>query len=808
MRVSLNWVGEFVDLSGVAPAQVAELLALHTAEVEGVEEFGAAIGDVVVGEVVHCDRHPNADKLSVTRVRFGGGEPVQVVCGAANVRAGLKVAFAPVGSSLPGGGKLARARLRGIESHGMICSARELELGDDHAGILELPADAPPGRKLVDALGLRDMVLTLDNKSLTHRPDLWGHYGMAREIAALLRRPLRPLPVLERWPEDPAGVAIRLGDPEGCAMYQGLPLDLGGPPRPSPQRLRARLLAVGQRPRNDVVDLTNYVLFELGQPTHAFDQARLRGPEVVVRRARPGEKLTTLDGVERALAPEDLVIADAERVLALAGIMGGADTEVQAGTQRILLESAVFQPARVRRSAQRLALRTEASTRFEKSLDPALAELALRRFAHLLLQARPEARVLAAPAQAGAAAAPRLRLRLDPERVGHLLGLGLQRAEVAEPLRALGFGVEDSGQGPLQVDVPSWRATKDVTTPIDLVEEVGRMAGYQRIAPQPLVAPIAPPPQDPLRRLRRLLADRLSQAHQGYETQGYSFLERAWAARLHLPAEAFVRLHNPVQEGVDLLRRDPLPSLLQQAAGNVREHPAGLLFELAKGYEPQAAAGDPLPAERAWLGAVLWRPEPLPADGPRSLFGLARALAEDLLRSCGLSEVAGAQAVSDHWSAPWGHPARLLLWSAGGQTLGYSGAADPRLLDALGVRRTEVGVLLLDLQALAQAASGRTPSFVSPGKFPAIKVDVALALPENVPYAQVEQALQRAGGRLLEELRLFDVYAGAPLPAGTRSLAFHARLRAADRTLDEKDEQKFLERAGRAAEELGGSLRR
>lgn len=810
MRISLAWVGEFVDLSGVTAGQAAELLSLHTCEVEGVEDFGAELRDVLVGEVVSCEKHPNADKLALARVATGSGAPVQVVCGAPNVRRGLKVAFAPAGGTLPGGIRLKKEKIRGCESAGMICSERELGLGEEHGGIVALPESAPVGRPLADFLGLRDSVLVVDNKSITHRPDLWGHYGVARELAAILRRSLRSLPGPRPWPAGSAGVAIELADPASCPLYLGLAVDLGGPPAASPPSLRSRLLAVGQRPLNDVVDLTNYVLHELGQPTHAFDLARLRGPCVRVRRAASGERLRTLDGVERSLAPEDLVIADAGRAVALAGVMGGEEAEVSGTTAAILLESAVFLPSRVRRTAQRLGLRTEASARFEKSLDPTLAELALQRFAALLAEVRPQARVLGPPACAGGAEALRIRIPLEPELAAGRLGLPLTRAEVAEPLRALGFEVEDRGSGALQVAVPSWRATKDVTTPVDLVEEVGRLAGYHRIRPRAMEAPVEPPLQDPLRLLGRRLMDRLVHAHGGAETLGYSFLDRRWAARLHLPLEAFVRLANPAQEGVDLLRRDPIPTLLLQAAGNVREFPEGLLVEAGKGYEPRPPGAEEgnLPHERAWIGAVLWRRGPLPADGPASVFGHARAIAEDLLRASGLAGAFRCESVADRYLAPWGHPARLLGWSCETSTLGFTGCVDPRLLVELDLRRCEVGAMLLDLESLTRCAAGRLPRFRPPGRYPAVKVDVALAVPEEVPYARVEEAVRQAGGRLLEELELFDVFRGAPLPAGVRSLAFHAVLRSVERTLDEADERKFLDRVARAAQDAGGTLRR
>lgn len=803
MKISLNWLNDFVDLSGVAAERVAELLSLHTAEVEGVERFGAGIREVLVGEVVECGRHPDADKLSLTRVEFGGGEAVQVVCGANNVRKGLKVAFAPVGTTLPGGLKLKKAKLRGQASHGMICSERELELSDEHAGILELPDDAPVGEPLLDYLELSDWVLELDNKSLTHRPDLWGHYGFARELAAILGRELKPLPVRESWPDEAAAVAITLEDPESCPLYLGLPVDLGGAPREAPLWVRRRLLAVGQRPISDVVDLTNYVLQEIGQPTHAFDLALLEGPAICVRRALDGEQLTTLDGQTRELTGEDLLIGDGGRGVALAGVMGGADTEVGESTRRILLESAWFAPARVRRTSQRLALRTEASTRFEKCLDPGLAEQALRRFAHLLERARPEATVLAAPARAGEAAAPAITLELDPQRTAQLLGVELGREEVAAPLQALGFGVADRN-GSLEVAVPSWRAGKDVTQSIDLVEEVGRLHGYDRVQPRVLDAPVRPPWIDPVRMLARRLSDRLAHAHRAYETQGYSFLDAQWPARLGLPREAFVTVHNPVQTDVDLVRRDPMPSLLGQAVENLAERERGTLFEVGKGYEP---AADALPRERHWLAAVTWGPESENVDGPNGVFGRARAIVEDLLRTAGLTADVRVETTVEKAMVPWCHPARGLHWQVDGRSLAFGGAMDPRLGDLLGVRRASLAGLMLDLAALSEHARPSGRRFRAPARFPAVKVDVALALPESVPYAEVESALRRAGGKVLESLTLFDLFRGGTLADGERSLAFHAVLRAADRTLSDKDEHKFLERAGKAAVELGGKLR-
>ncbi len=802
MKVSLGWISDFVDLTGVPPAWIAELLSLHTAEVECLSEIGGEIAEVVVGQVVACARHPDADKLSVTKVDFGAGEVVDVVCGAANVRAGLKIAFAPVGASLPGGVKIKKAKLRGAPSLGMICSERELALSEEYAGILELPSDAPLGQRLVEYLGLRDWVLDLDNKSLTHRPDLWGHYGFARELAAILGRPLLPLEAAFPWPAAPSPWSVELDDGD-CTHYLGVALEVPGGPKPSPQRIRARLTAVGVRPRNDVVDLTNWVLLETGQPLHAFDAARLAGRRIRVASAAAGVSLRTLDEVERALQTSDLVIADERGAVALAGVIGGAATAVGDATVQVLLEAASFRPARVRRTAQRFALRTDASSRFEKSLDPSGVEPAARRYCTLLAQIRPDVRVNSAPAVAGSAALAAREILFDPQRCARLLGADPGATTTREILERLGFQV--AAALPLwRVTVPSWRAAKDVTLEVDLIEEVGRLHGYHRIEPAPLQAPVVPPRQRPQRLLVRDLSARLRGAHQAHETQSYSFITRAWAARLRQDPVAFVQLANPMQADADLVRRDPIASLLEQASANVREVGSGRLFEAARGYEPQASGA---PRERSWLGVVEWARRPSPDQGPLSLFARLHTVFADLLRQAGVSDSCQAEPGGDA-DAPWLHPAHALCWRHGDRLLGWSGRMDPRLAAALDGRKVAFAALLLDLGALQDALTGaRGGRFRIPPRLPAIKMDVALAVPAARPYREVESAVRAAGGKLLESLELFDLYEGPNLPAGQRSLAFHAVLRAADRTLEEKDEQAFIVRIKQVAAALGGSLR-
>jgi phenylalanyl-tRNA synthetase beta chain len=608
-----------------------------------------------------------------------------------------------------------------------------------------------------------------------------------------------------QWPATGGSWDIRMNDLEGCPQYGAVEIDLGGTPGQAPAWMRYRLQAVEQRPVSDIVDITNYVLLEIGQPTHAFDAETLRGGTIEVRAATVDESFTTLDEVERQLQPGDLVIADGERAVALAGVMGGLDTEVTAATTRILLESAVFHPTRVRRTAQRLALRSEASARFEKSLDPHFTGLATARFCKLLCAIRPEAEVVAAPQVVGDASGEEVTLPLDPGACSALLGVDLDADAVTALLERLGFSVAVTTAG-LAVTVPSWRATKDVRQTIDLVEEVGRLYGYDRIQPVPPTAPVEVPRQEPLRLIGRRLMRRLVQAHGAHETQSYSFMDKAWAARLELREDDFVTIANPVQAGVVLMRRDPVPALLEQAVGNLREKPAGRLCELAKGYEPRS--GQLEPRERRWLALLEWGSRDLPREGQDSIFGRLRGVAEDLLRGLGLTDAVQVTPLAGAAARPaWSHPVQTLVYSCGEIRLGWSCRVFPGLQRELEFDRADVGVLLLDLEALAGLAAAAEPAFQVPSKFPGIKVDIAMALPVEVAYDTVVAAIRRSGGKFLDSLELFDVYTGPGLEEGQRSLAFRSLLRSPERTLSDKEERKFLKKMGQVAVELGGNLR-
>ena len=810
MKISTRWLARHVDTSGLSAKEIAEGLTLSTAEVEGVERFLPHLSDVVVGAVLEREKHPDADKLSFCKVDVGGPEILGIVCGASNVAAGQKVAVARVGTKLPGDLVIKKAKIRGVESAGMICSERELGLGDEHAGIWVLPPDLPLGRPVAEAVGLDDWTIEIDNKSLTHRPDLWGHRGFATEVAAIFGRKLRPLdpPVPAYGRGAPFPVRI---DGSACPRYLAVPID-GVRARRAPDWMRALLLAVGQRPIDLLVDLSNFVMLDIGQPNHVFDRSRLSPEGIVVRAARAGETMRTLDGAERKLVESDLLICSGPEPVALAGVMGGEGSKVLPETTSLLLEVANFHPATVRRTAQRLALRTDSSARFEKSLDPTLPALAARHFLALLRELEPGLVLPATPTDAGTWTDPARTIALRGDRVRALLGAEIGDAEIADILRRLGFGVAASAGG-FDVKIPSARATKDLTIEQDLVEEVGRIFRYGRIPERALAGELAPPARDRAaerRRLVRDLQDALAGGARFRETLSYSFLPDPLLEALGMADLPHVQVVNPAAEGVSRIRRRVLPSLLATLAENRRRREEVRLFEIGKGYAP------PLPDEtepsEAHLCALVWA---VPAAKDRSFDGdplvRAKAVIEDALARTGFGAPAWDAAPPED-VPPWSAPGRCLVGRLSGDPLPAATLCglDPIVAKKLGLAAelaSDVACAEISVDRLMERV--RKPAAYRPiPRLPTVKVDVAVALSPDVRASKVVESIEKAGKGWVRSTEIFDVYTGPNLGAGRKSLAFHVTLSAEGRTLTEQDVAKFLERLARETEALGGELRR
>jgi phenylalanyl-tRNA synthetase beta chain len=779
MRAPLSWIRDFTPADAPVDDLVGALNQLGL-EVERVDEPGREVLGVRVARILEVLPHPDADRLQLAEVEFGDGT-TRVVCGAPNIAPGMLVPFAPSGASLPGGFTLERRRIRGQESDGMLCSAKELGLGDDHGGIMELDAASVPGTDVREVLGLDDVVF--DIAVTPNRPDAMCIVGVARELAAHLHQPLTiPEPVATTEPGIAFDVSVEIEAPDRCPRYLGWAahVTIG----PSPAWLQQRLAKAGMRPISNIVDVTNYVLLERNQPLHAFDLTRLAGSGVVVRLAEAGERLTTLDGVDRELDPADLLICDAERgPQAIAGIMGGATAEVSADTTEILLEAAYFERMGIARSSKRLKLRSEASARFERGIDPdAVATNAAR--AMELLVAVAGARV--APDAVDECPRPftRPRIILRTTKVNGVLGTDLTDTAVIEALSPLGIEVAGAGDE-LEAVPPSFRP--DLEREIDLVEEVARRVGFDAIGrtvprPREQVGALTH-----IQRDRRLVADALVGAG-AFEAMTLPLVAPGALEELGLGTP--VSLANPLRAEESVLRTTLLSGLVAAVAFNAaRGQPDVSLFELGTVFFAPTT-GSMLPDEREMVGAVvtgLVCRRPVEDDRPVDVYD-ATDLLQVVADALGCTDVELTTGAGPGW-----HPLRAAQITMGGLAVGAVGELAPEIVAAAGIDGPVVA-FEADLGALC-ASPRHVLGFRAPSPFPPSAVDLAFVVEDSVRAAAIAATLRATGADLLEDLRVFDEFRADALGAGRRSLAFTLRYRAPDRTLTDAEVGDLRQRA-------------
>lgn len=808
MKISLRWLSRHVDLSGIDPKQILADLTMSTAEIEDLIRFGDGLEPLVVGHVRKREKHPDADKLSVCQVDLGqSGGIVQIVCGAPNVDAGQRVIVIKPGDVLPPSGskgalKIKIGKIRGVESHGMICSESELGLSEEADGIFVLPPDSEIGARFVDVCKVQDWVFEIDNKSINHRPDLWGHYGFARELAAIYGRELKPVVVPAELPSDGKRVEVVIEDKEACPRYCGLMID-GVTTGPSPNELRWQLQAVDQRAINLPVDLSNFVMLDLGQPVHAFDSRHVSSPDgdatIRVRRAKDGETITTLDGQQRKLDNKDLLICANDKPEALAGIMGGVGTMVEHGTTSLFLESANFRASTVRRTTMRLGLRTDASTRFEKAQDPANAETAVHYFLQLLQSHCPSAKAAGPLVDPEGFVYEAKPLLLRRERLALKLGIALEDEQIVQILTSLSFEVETTAEG-FTCMTPSFRATKDITIEDDLIEEVGRMYRYDNIPEQPLVGIVEPPKRnEELFLVRRMIE--VSCLELGCnEIYNYSFTPDAVLEACGAKDHAYILVSNPVAPEISRIRRHVMPSLLSMVEGNLRQTASVRLVETGKGYHGETKDGHGLPHEVRELSFVYATRDSGEAVHP---YGELREHVQHLLRRLGYPVE-----LTRTWSGkdqPWVHPARAVALDRDGSPVGYVAHLHPAVAAALNLPK-QVAIACVDIRALL--ANGRIePSYTPVPTHPELPVDVALLVDVDTQVATVGGFLRETGRKLIRNVELFEVYRGEHVPAGKKSLNFTVTLGAPDRTLSDKDESKFLDKVRKNAAQIGAELR-
>jgi phenylalanyl-tRNA synthetase beta chain len=835
VRVPLNWLREYCD-PALDVRQIEQRLTLTGTKVEAIHHHGVRGGEgFVVGHVLDVQPHPDADRLRVCKVDLGGAggpdagesEPATIVCGAPNVAAGQTVAVARPGAVMPDGAKLKQAKLRGVVSEGMILAESELEIGAGGEGImvldeLTLDAEFAPGTPLADVLPIETDVIELE--ITPNRPDCLGVYGVARELHAATNESLAPEPWLDdEGSEGPVeGAEVVVECPELCPRFTARVFEdvkIG----PSPPWLKARLMAAGQRPINNVVDITNYAMLLTSQPLHAFDLDRVAGGKLTVRCARENEQVQTLDGQTRTLDAETIVIEDGEGPTSIAGLMGGARSEVVPETTRVLMEVATWDGPTIHRASWRLGLRSEASSRFEKGLQPEQCMHAQAIATKLMIECA-GARVLSGTIDVAQPLPPLQVLRLREARVESILGIAVPADRQREILQALDFGCE-AAEGGLDVTVPALRRS-DITREVDLIEEVARIDGLERL---PATLPARRGAAGRLshaQRVRRVAEDAM--VGRGlYEVVGWSFAEPSLLDRLQLPPEHEMRrvvtLENPMSDAQSIMRPTLLGSLLDAAQHNVaRNGPDVAIFESGTVYRALADATDDAPRtkrhgadEHHALGVLLsgalaprsWLGEPAQAD-----FFAAKALLAGLLDSLHV-----------HWSVkqaqwPFLHPGRSAAVlarapeGAGGDhaagkplTLGFVGELHPHVAGAWGIERT-TAAFAIDLGKLALVAP-EVVAFEAFGSFPVLRQDVAVTLPEEVPARDVLHGVRRAGGDELDGAEIFDVYTGSQVGEGRRSLALALSFRSLQRTLTDEDVAPARERIVAALAELGGELR-
>ena len=800
IRAPLSWLKEYADARGTVD-EIARQLHLSGTEIDRIERPGGGLDHVWVGRIAALDKHPNADKLQLATVEYGEGRVKTVVTGATNITAGDVVPYAEVGARLRDGHgdgwiTLEPKKMRGIMSEGMVCSAKELGLGDDHEGILILDASLPVGQPLADALG--DPVLVIELQP--NRPDCMGLLGIARELAAVQRVALREPTLAKLGTElDPERFAVRIEDPEGCRRFAAAYLEnvtIG----PSPKWMQERLVAAGMRPIHNAVDITNYVMLELGQPLHAYDADRLSGSVLVARRAHAGESIKTLDQVDRLLSPDTLVIADRTRALGIAGILGGEDSEIRPGTTRIALEAANFEPRGIDRTAQTLGLsqQSAASARFRLNLSPELVPQALARAVQLLVEHAGATFVGATDVYPKHRPRPNIKLHFSD--IPRILGVEIPREESLDALARLGFQYAESDDT-LVVTPPAVRTDVGITE--DVVEEIARIVGYDRI---PVRIPEGPLPlheRHPLEELREKVRDRLI----GFGLQeivSYSLIDPAWLERLTADGTAIapdpIRVQNPTSAAQSVARPTLRASLFDTAARNLKHRDGFGIFEIAPAYLPRV--GD-LPEERWTIGLLVtgkaeqhtWLNKPRDwdvYDVRGMILALDRALGVGTRgeRSSGV---------------PGLHPGRSVQITVEGRPAVVYGQVDPRVAErwelpaATFIAEIDLHILLEELQP---------PVAVMPPRFPAALRDVAFVVDEGVPYGDVASEVRGAAKDLLGSVTLLDVYRGPQAGNGKKSFALRLVLRSSTGTLTDADVEKALKRIeGRVLHKLGGVLR-
>ncbi|MCX6795450.1 MAG: phenylalanine--tRNA ligase subunit beta [Candidatus Falkowbacteria bacterium] len=778
MKLSLQWLHDFVKLpKSVSASDLADKLTNHTVEVEGVEYQREAFSKVIVGKVISVAKHPNADRLRLAKVDVRS-EILDIVCGAPNLEEGQLVAVALIGAILPGGLEIRESEIRGEKSFGMICAEDELGLGQNHEGIMVLSKKAKVGQDFSVYLGLDDTILEIDNKSLSNRSDLWGHYGLAREVSVFYDL---KFPDYEEFcsPEIIGPFSekldIKIEDSILCPYYSALKI-INVTVKDSPKWLKQRLLAVGMRPINNLVDATNYVMLELGQPLHAFSAEKVN--RLVVRRAKKDESIETLDDKEHALDSEILVIANSDEPVAVAGVIGGGKTGIHDGTKEIILESANFEAVAVRKAAAKIGVRTDSSVRFEKSLDPNFCPLALRRALKIIQETCPKAEVLAY-FNSGSTKIKSEEIKLKASWLDEKIGETLGVEKYVNILRGLGFAVEIDGDI-LKVLVPTWRAAKDVKIAEDLLEEIVRIYGYNNIKISlPKIEMVAPKVL-PEKILEDKLKTILAFDNALHEVYNYSFVGENQLNKLNIDPSSYLHLVNPISSEHTMLRQSLAPNLISNARTNQFKYDSFGLFEIGRVFidisgnnEKGGESSGRLPYQEKNVSFVI--------AGGDNVFSRAKGVVENILFRISSGNVGAYFLPGESFPGFADHEksARIMV---GSEELGLVALLAKDISKTIGLKKESVIVEMSFNSLLEIFLAHRNSQYLDVSKYPAVKRDLAFVVDTEVLYNDLRESIA-SFDPLINSVELFDVYQGTNLPAEKKSLAFSVSYLSKDRTL-------------------------
>jgi len=803
MYVSLNWLKDFVDIpDNTDPKILGDELTLKTAEVEKVINQAAKFDKMVVGQVIELHKHPNADKLYITKTSLDK-ETVQIVCGGENLYEGMYVAVAKIGAVVDWHGTgetmtMKRAKIRGEESEGMICAGSEIGINDSNEGpkdILDLSAmKANPGTPLAELFNKNDVIFEFDNKSLTHRPDLWGHYGIAREIAAITGQKFKELKPKVQIPDTGESIKVEVKDPRLCPRYCGLIIN-NITVKESPPWLQDRLKATEHGTHNNIVDVTNYVMTELGQPMHAFDKNYIK-ESIIVRTANNNEKIKTLDEKEQKLTEEMLIIADHEKPLAIAGVIGGEHSGITKNTTSIILEAANFNAANVRRTSTKIGTRTDSVQRFEKSLDPNLAKLAILRAAELILKIYPEAKIAGPITDIKNFSEKSLEIDLKIERIHSKIGIKIEKKEIKKILENLHFEVKEKDNETLFIKIPSFRATKDINIEDDLIEEIARIYGYENI-PASLPKLATKLPEENTERFFKHRSRELFSYGLGFtEVYNYSFYGQKELKNCLMTEKSHLKLQNYLSEDQSHLRTSLIPNLLKNIQDNIRFFEKFKIYEIGRSYKE---IGQTFPLEEKKIsGAIILKGK------NKDIFYEAKGSIEALFKKLNYKKFKTAKEVKN---TPYAHPNMALTYlDKNGDTIAKVFMIHPSVAKNHNLEEQSIAIFDINFSKLMQVKK-EEQRYKKISKFPKIEIDVSVLIDKNIEVAKIEKEIFKANTTLIKSSKLFDIYEGTNIDKDKKAIAYKVTLQSKDHTLTDKEMTEVQQKIFTNLEKIGGIIR-